>query len=71
MSGPTFDTLQNALDAGYTTVNPKQDKDISSGRSFGYDWQNQKGQKTVDIYLRQEKNKGGRLGAVKPMYPPG
>ena len=68
--GPTFQTMQQAMDAGYTRVNRKTDKDISGGRSFGYNWQNPSGQKTVDVYITEAKNKGGGTGAVCPMYPP-
>lgn len=68
--GPTFDTMQQALDAGYSRVNRKTDKDVSGGRSFGYDWQNVSGQKTVDVWIKEAKNKGGKIGAVCPMYPP-
>ncbi len=65
-----FNTLQEALDAGYTQVNRSTDKDISGNPSFGYDWQRENGTQSVDVWINSAPNKAGRLGAVIPMYPP-
>lgn len=66
----TFNTLQEALDAGYRTVNRRADKDTSGPNSFGYSYENDEGEETVTVWIEQERNKAGRLGAFRPMYPP-
>ena len=66
----TFDTKQDAIEAGYTTASRTADKDISGPNSFGYDFENTDGRKTVTVWLRKARNKAGGTGAFIPMYPP-
>ena len=66
----TFKTLFEAIGAGYTKVSHSTDKDISGGSYFGYQYQNEQGEKTVTVWLTDEKNNIGGLGCFLPMYPP-
>ncbi len=66
----TFKNMQEALDAGFRTVNHRTDSDTSGPGSWGYAFQNPSGEETIGVYLSDEKNKGGKKGAVVPMYPP-
>jgi hypothetical protein len=66
----TFETLKEALKAGYRLPDRKKDKDITKTPFFGYDYQNENGEKTVDVYLTKEKNKAKSLGCSMSMYPP-
>ena len=65
-----FEKLDNALDAGYTLVNRHADKDVSGSPYFGYDFESELGQRSVDVYFTHEKNSANSLGCVRPMYPP-
>lgn len=65
-----YETLQDALDAGYTCVNLRTDLDVSGYPYYGYDYRNPEGNETVGVYLRTVRNRRGSLGAVLPMYPP-
>ena len=67
---PTFETYADAMDAGYRRVNRYADKDISGHNSYGYDYENADGERTVTVSLTQEKNQMGTLGCYTPMYPP-
>ncbi len=65
-----FANLNAAIDAGYGLVNRATDKDVSGPNSFGYDFADADGNRTVDVWLDEATNMIGTLGAVRPMYPP-
>lgn len=65
-----FKTTADAIRAGYRPVNRKTDRDISGPNSFGYDYRDEDSNETVTVWLTEEKNKLGRKGAFRPMYPP-
>lgn len=70
---PTFKNLEEAINKGYRTVNRKTDFDIStesSPNTFGYDFKNPNGEKTIDVFLSEVKNRMGNKGVYIPMYPP-
>lgn len=64
-----FNTLSEALAAGYSKIS-RGDRDISTGGSFGYDFENSDGEKTVTVWLTKELNKMHLPGCFMPMYPP-
>ena len=69
----TFDTLADAVAAGYRFPDPKRgDVDISSrtGTAYGYVFRTADRQKTVLVSCRQEWNKGGTLGSLTAMFAP-
>jgi hypothetical protein len=71
MKNPTFKTYAEAYAAGYRRVDRSADRDISGGSYYGYEYQRASdGQKTVNVWLSEEKNQLGQLGCVAPMYPP-
>ncbi len=65
-----FKTRQDAINAGYICVNKRVDKDISGYPYFGYDFENDEGNKTVNIFLSEVRNSIGDLGTYTPMFPP-
>lgn len=66
----TFDTLQDAINAGFRPVNQTTDKDVTQRPYRGYDFENSDGQETVDVWLRNERNKAGGKGCIRAMFPP-
>jgi len=65
-----FKTKLEALRAGWTSVNRKNDRDVSGYPYFGYEYQNENGQRSKLVWLSNEKNKMGDMGAFISMYPP-
>lgn len=51
----TFKTKQNVIDAGYRSVSITCDKDVSGGNLFGYCFENEDGERTVDVPLTEGK----------------
>lgn len=72
--GHVFDTVADAVAAGYRFPAPKRgDVDISSrtGTAYGYVFRTaDRKQKTVTVSFRQEWNKGGTLGSLTAMFAP-
>lgn len=65
-----FETLQDALAAGYTLPSRQYDKDVSGPNSFGYDYEDDNGNRTVDVYFTKDLNRMRQPGCVRPMFPP-
>lgn len=65
-----FDTVAEALQAGYRKVNRHKDKDTSGAGSYGYSFMSQEGDETVTVWFIKEKNMIGGQGSFIPMYPP-
>jgi hypothetical protein len=70
MATHKFKNKSEALEAGYRQPGAS-DKDVSGPNSFGYVYEDEDGKRTVDVWLSEVKNKGGGMGAVLPMFPPG
>jgi hypothetical protein len=66
----SFKTLTDAINAGYTPVNRRQDRDISGPDSYGYEYERADGTKSVVVWLTEERNKMGQYGAFLAMFPP-
>ena len=65
-----FKTYAEAAAAGYTKANKHNSQDVSGGKWFGYDFKDSDGNKSVDVYLTEEKNRMNTKGCVVPMFPP-
>lgn len=70
METPTFRTKREAIEAGYRLAKRGVHKDVSGGNSFGYEFEDADGNRTVTVRLTEERNMIGRPGAYVPMFPP-
>ncbi len=77
MTTARFDTKQDALDAGYETINRNDPsvRDTSGADKFGYDFTQYDSdgrilRESVDVSLRQSVQPSGKLGTVAIMWPP-
>lgn len=68
-----FKTKAEAVESGYRLVvrhGPNRDKDVSGHNSFGYDFEDAEGNRTVTVWFSEETNQGKTKGAFLPMFPP-
>jgi len=68
MAYPRFKTIDDALDAGYHRAT--KSNDVTDPPYFGYHFIDAEGNKSVFVWIENEKNQMGKLGAVVPMFPP-
>lgn len=67
---PTFDTLTDALAAGWRPAKRGVHKDISGPNSFGYTFEDVDGTRSQGVWFRKDLNQMKQPGCVRPMFPP-
>lgn len=66
----TFKKIEDAIRAGFRRVDRGTDKDVSGRHSYGYEFEDEEGHRTVTVWFTEEKNQIGAFGCVIPMFPP-
>jgi len=67
---PRFKTLDDALAAGWTLAKRGVHQDVSGFNSFGYQYKDGNGRRTVGVWFSEDLNQMRQPGCIRPMFPP-